>query len=133
MFSMAVGTIGEWLKLVLSFVRGLTVDWGGGGGGLAFLKKHLLFINPQPPPPPPPQNQMIALLILLSMSVSSVGFAWGVLRASLIEQTDALTMYNFYLRLGSTSIGHVRHVKTRNDFSQKLLFSVGKKMFQRQI
>ena len=30
-FSMAVVTIGEWLKLV----RGRTVDWGGGGG---FLK-----------------------------------------------------------------------------------------------
>ena len=54
-------------------------------------------------------------------------------------------MYNvnvFYLRLGSTctSIGHARHVKTRNDnglriwiYSQKLSFSVGKKMFQRQI
>ena len=31
MFSMAVGTIGEWLKLVLFVVRGRTVDWGGGG------------------------------------------------------------------------------------------------------
>ena len=30
-FSMAVGTIGEWLKLVPFFVRGRTVDWGGGG------------------------------------------------------------------------------------------------------
>ena len=29
-FSMAVGTIGEWLKLVPFFVRGSTVDWGGG-------------------------------------------------------------------------------------------------------
>ena len=56
----------------------------------------------------------------------------------LIEQTDALTMYNvFYLRLGSTSIGHARHVQTRNDkglrlriFSQKLPFSVGKKCFK---
>ena len=77
------------------------------------------------------------------MFVSSVGFAWGVLRGVLgeLEQTDALSMYNvFYLRLGSTSIGHARHVKTRNDnglriwiFSQKLPFSVGKKMFQRQI
>ena len=45
-----------------------------------------------------------------------------------------------YLRLGSTSTGHARHVKTRNDnglririFSQKLSFFVGKKMFQRQI
>ena len=36
-FSMAVGTIGEWLKLVLFFVRGRTVDSGGGGGG-RFLK-----------------------------------------------------------------------------------------------
>ena len=40
------------------------------------------------------------------------------------------------LRLGSTSIGHARHVKTRNDnglriwiFLQKLPFSVGKKCF----
>ena len=30
-FSMAVGTIGEWLKLVPFFVRGRTVDSGGGG------------------------------------------------------------------------------------------------------
>ena len=29
-FSMAIGTIGEWLKLVPYFVRGRTVDWGGG-------------------------------------------------------------------------------------------------------
>ena len=37
MFSiMAVGTIGEWLKLVPFFVRGRTVDWGGGAG--SFLK-----------------------------------------------------------------------------------------------
>ena len=37
-------------------------------------------------------------------------------RCRLIEQTDALTMYNvFYFRLGSTSIGHARHVKTQND------------------
>ena len=33
-FSMAVGTIGEWLKLVPFYVREQTVDWGGG-----FLKK----------------------------------------------------------------------------------------------
>ena len=47
-------------------------------------------------------------------------------------------MYNvFILRLGSTSIGHARHVKTRNDnglriwiFSQKLPFSVEKKCFK---
>ena len=42
--------------------------------------------------------------------------------------------------LRSTSIGHARHVKTQHDnglriwiFSQKLPFSVGKKLFQRQI
>ena len=70
-------------------------------------------------------------------------FAWrtGWICCPLIEQTDALTMYNvFYLRLGSMLIGHAQNVKTRNDnslqiwiFSQKLLFSVGKKMFQKQI
>ena len=38
-FSMAVGTIGEWLKLVPFFVRGRTVDWGG--GGWQYLVKHL--------------------------------------------------------------------------------------------
>ena len=32
-FSMAVGTIGEWLKLVSFLVRGRTVDSEGGGGG----------------------------------------------------------------------------------------------------
>ena len=38
-FSMAVGTIREWLKLVPFFVRGRTVDSGGEGGGLgSFLK-----------------------------------------------------------------------------------------------
>ena len=50
-------------------------------------------------------------------------------------------MYNvFYLRLGSTTIGHARHIKIRNDnglriwiFSQKLPVSVGIKMFQRHI
>ena len=31
-FSMAVGTNGEWLKLVPCFVRGRTVDSAGGGG-----------------------------------------------------------------------------------------------------
>ena len=36
-FSMAVGTIGEWLKVVLFFVRGRTVDSGGGGGGAGFF------------------------------------------------------------------------------------------------
>ena len=41
-FSMAVGTIEEWLKLVPFFVRGRTVDsegGGGGGGGGFFIKK----------------------------------------------------------------------------------------------
>ena len=33
MFSMTVGIILEWLKLVPFFVRGRTVDGGGGGGG----------------------------------------------------------------------------------------------------
>ena len=37
MFSMAVGTIGEWLKLVPLFVRGRTVDSEGEGVG-SFLK-----------------------------------------------------------------------------------------------
>ena len=37
MFNMAVGTIGEWLKLFPFFVRGRTVD-SVGGGGLAFFK-----------------------------------------------------------------------------------------------
>ena len=40
MFSMAVGSIGKWLKLVpFFFVRGRTVDGGGGGGGVHFFKK----------------------------------------------------------------------------------------------
>ena len=38
-YSMAVDTIGKWLKLVPFFVRGRPVDsgGGGGGGGLGFL------------------------------------------------------------------------------------------------
>ena len=45
-FSMAVGTIGEWLKLVPCFVRGRTVDSKGGGGAGSFLAvKHLIRIN----------------------------------------------------------------------------------------
>ena len=48
-FSMAVGTIGEWLKLVPFFVRGRTVDSGGGGGVQIFkiniLAVKLLIIN----------------------------------------------------------------------------------------
>ena len=35
-FSMAVGTIGEWLELVSFFVRGRTADSGGGGGCACF-------------------------------------------------------------------------------------------------
>ena len=35
-FSMAVGTIGEWLKLVPCFVRGRTVDSEGGKGLAVF-------------------------------------------------------------------------------------------------
>ena len=34
--SMAVGAIGEWLKLVPVCVRGRTVDCEGGGGGRVF-------------------------------------------------------------------------------------------------
>ena len=37
-FSMAVGTIGEWLKLVPFFARGRTVD---SGGGADFKNKYL--------------------------------------------------------------------------------------------
>ena len=41
MFSMAVGTIGEWLKLVPFFIRGRTVDSGRGGAGSILAVKHL--------------------------------------------------------------------------------------------
>ena len=44
-FSMAVGTIGEWLKLVPFFVRGRTVDSKGGGAGSFLAVKHLIRIN----------------------------------------------------------------------------------------
>ena len=37
-FSLAVGTIGEWLKLVPFFVRDRTVDSEGGRGRGSFLK-----------------------------------------------------------------------------------------------
>ena len=40
MFSMAVSTIWEWLKLVPFFVWGRTVDWGGGDGSFLAVK-HL--------------------------------------------------------------------------------------------
>ena len=43
-FSMANGTIKEWLKLVPFFVRGRTVDWGGGGGGGFLGKKKKKFL-----------------------------------------------------------------------------------------
>ena len=39
MFSMAVGTIGEWLKPVPLFVWGRTVDSEGGGGLAGGLRK----------------------------------------------------------------------------------------------
>ena len=39
-FSMAVGTIGEWLKPVPFFVWGRTVDSEGGGAGWQFKKKN---------------------------------------------------------------------------------------------
>ena len=46
MFSMAVGTPGEWLKLVPFFVRGRTVDSGGGGEQIFKINilagKHLM-------------------------------------------------------------------------------------------
>ena len=42
-FSMAVSTIGEWLKLVPFFVRGRTVDWGGGAG--SFLRINILAVK----------------------------------------------------------------------------------------
>ena len=71
------------------------------------------------------------------MCVSSVGFVRGVLRGVLGEY--AVLKLSKLMHLQS-SIGHARHIKTRNDnglriwiFSQKLPFSVGKKMFQRQI
>ena len=41
-FSMAVGSIGEWLKLVPFFVRGRTIDWGG---GWQFFKINILAIK----------------------------------------------------------------------------------------
>ena len=41
-FSITVGTIGEWLKLVPVFVRGRTVDSEEGGGGLpVFLNRSM--------------------------------------------------------------------------------------------
>ena len=41
---MAVGTIGEWLKVVPFFVRGRTVD-SEGGWGLAVFKINILAIK----------------------------------------------------------------------------------------
>ena len=45
--SMAVGTIGEWLKLVPFFVRGRTVDSEGDGGGdwQVFLKINIMTVK----------------------------------------------------------------------------------------
>ena len=45
MFSMAVGTIGKWLKLVLFFVRGRTVDSRGEEGGWQFFKINILAVK----------------------------------------------------------------------------------------
>ena len=46
MFSMAVGTIGEWLKLVPYFVRGRKVDSEGEGGGAgSFFKINILAVK----------------------------------------------------------------------------------------
>ena len=42
-FSVTVGTIGEWLKLVSFFVRGRTVDSEGGGWQL--FKINILAVN----------------------------------------------------------------------------------------
>ena len=89
------------------------------------------------PPPPESNGRLIFVVNVCFVCRICLGcFAWrtGWICRPLIEQTDALTMYNvFYLWMGSTSIGHARHVKTRNDnvlriliFSQKLPFSVGK-------
>ena len=39
MFSMAVGSIWEWLKLVPFFVKGRRVDWGRGAG--SFQNEYL--------------------------------------------------------------------------------------------
>ena len=55
-FSMAVGTIGEWLKLV-PFLWGDEQLIREGGAENKYCR--------QIPPPPPPQNQMVVLLILL--------------------------------------------------------------------
>ena len=44
MFSMAVGTIGAWLKLVPLFVSGRTVD-SEGEGGWQFLKINILAVK----------------------------------------------------------------------------------------
>ena len=49
------------------------------------LEINILTRHKLPVPPPPPQNQMVVLLIFLLMCVSSVGFAWGVLRGVLGE------------------------------------------------
>ena len=43
-FSMAVGTIGERLKLVPCFVRGRTVD-SKGGGAVSFFKINVLAVK----------------------------------------------------------------------------------------
>ena len=85
-----------------------------------------------------PLNFVVNVWLVCRISLGCFVWRTRLTFRPLIEQTDALTMYNvFYLRLGSTSIGHARHVKTRNDnglriwiFSQKLTFSVGGKCFK---
>ena len=90
-------------------------------------------INCQTTPPPPesngrPLNFVVNVCFVRRICLGCFAWRTGWICRPLIEQTDALTTYNvFYLRLGSTSIGHARHVKTCNDngfriwvFSQKL-------------
>ena len=78
-------------------------------------------VNCQTPPSPAESNGRPLNFVVYVCFVRRIGlgcFVWrtGWICRPLIEQTDVLTMYNgFYLRLGITSIGHARHVKTRND------------------
>ena len=76
------------------------------------------------------------------MCVSSVGFAWGVLRGVLGETVLFLsTLMHLQCTMSSIFDWEVRRLGMRDTlnglriwiFSQKLPFSVGKKMFQRQI
>ena len=99
-FSMVVGTIGKWLKLVPFLLGDEQLILSGGGQFVVCLclhikkgKDHFDTFNAQ--------FIFAQSLIILHLSKGS--------RCRLIYQTDALTMYNvFYLRLGRTSIGHAR-------------------------